>query len=92
MLDVLGSLRGYFTVLLRLRQMVRVLVGTVMWDACGNPWVWSDIPELAGMRPSSLLTRLSATHNRTFTAPPAPPNGLALASVDYGNDDYEGSS
>ena len=55
-----------------LRKLVRVLVATAVREAA------------AGAAPDVLLA-LSAARERTATAPPAPPNGLMLAGVGYGD-------
>ena len=55
-----------------LRKLVRVLVATAVREAA------------AGAAPDVLLA-LSAAGERTATAPPAPPNGLMLAGVGYGD-------
>ena len=51
---------------------MRVLVATAVREAA------------AGAAPDVLLA-LSAARERTATAPPAPPNGLMLAGVGYGD-------
>mmetsp|Transcript_26405 Transcript_26405/g.63702 ORF Transcript_26405/g.63702 Transcript_26405/m.63702 type:complete len:439 (-) Transcript_26405:403-1719(-) len=67
-----------------LRQMVRVLVGTALWHACGQPWVWNIVDDvIPSGDPEMLLYNLAKSKDRTLTALAAPSSGLSLVSVKY---------